>query len=119
MGYALNKEVTLNARGEVARDDKGFYVANFPDNLGLVRGEKGLPVANPTIFPGATTYGAITVGLTYKPADLPKGFALVMIRPEVRYDRALSSNSPFITNTTTGAARKDQFTFGGDITIGF
>jgi hypothetical protein len=119
LGYALNKEVTLNARGEVARDDKGFYVANFPDNLGLVRGEKGLPVANPSIFPGATTYGAITVGLTYKPSDLPKGFALVMVRPEIRYDRALSSNSPFITNSATGAARKDQFTFGGDITIGF
>ncbi|WP_158808586.1 outer membrane beta-barrel protein [Beijerinckia sp. L45] len=118
-GYALNKEVTLNARGEVARDDKGFFVANFPDNLGLVRGEKGLPVANPTLLPGPTTYGAITLGLTYKPSNLPKGFALVMVRPEIRYDRALSNNSPFIVNSNTGAAHKDQFTFGGDVTIGF
>ena len=119
LGYALTKEVTLNARGEVLRDDKGYFVANFPDNLGLVRGEKGLPVANPTIFPGATTYGAITLGLTYKPTTLPKGVALVMVRPEIRYDRALSGNSPFIVNTGTGAAHRDQFTFGGDITIGF
>lgn len=118
LSYALNKQVTLNARGEVLRDDKGFFVANYPDNLGLVRTEKGLPVANPDIFPGATTYGAITLGLTYKP-DVPKPLALVMIRPEVRYDRALSNNLPFITNQNTGAARRDQFTFGGDITIGF
>ncbi len=114
--YSLNKQVTLNARGEVFRDSDGFFVANFPGNLDAVRALKGL--ANTAFTAGPTTYSEITLGLTYKP-DAPKPFVLVMVRPEVRYDRSLSGNSPFNPSNGNVGRSRDQFTFGGDITLGF
>ena len=117
--YTLNKEFTLNVRGEVDRDDQGFFVANFPDNLGLVKTERGNLPTNPANYsPGPTTYGAITLGVTYKP-DVPKPLALVLIRPEVRYDRALSGNNPYNLSSGGVGRSKDQFTFGADLVVGF
>ena len=46
--YTLSDTVTFNARAEVYRDDNGFFVTAFPNNVGLmnnnfVGGELGLP----------------------------------------------------------------------------
>ena len=122
-GYALNKQVTLNVRGEVLRDSQNFFVSTPTDNLGIVKAERGYPaLVSPTlagIGGQGTTYGGITLGLTYKP-DVPKPLALVMIRPEVRYDRVLAGSRLYnsVDGGVTGGNR-GQFTFGGDLTIGF
>ena len=116
IGYALNKQVTLNLRGEVFRDANGFFVSNYPGNLDVVHSEKAQ--FNGSFNSGPTTYSEITLGLTYKP-DVPKPLALVMIRPEVRYDRALDNKTPYNPGANNVGRSKDQFTFGGDITVGF
>ena len=59
--------------------------------------------------------------MTIKP-DVPKPLALVLLRPEIRYDRSLSGNSPYNNNIAVGGTStgsRDQFTFGGDLIIGF
>ena len=123
-GYAYNKQVTFNVRGEVARDTQNFFVSTPTDNSGIAKGEIGnIAFTSPTLggaFGGpGTTYGGITLGLTYKP-DVPKPLALIMVRPEIRYDRVIAGgrlyNSP--DGGVTGGSR-NQFTFGGDVTIGF
>jgi hypothetical protein len=109
--------VTLNARGEVFRDANGFFVTNFSGNLDAVALARGYACS--CIFQPPTTYSEITLGLTYKP-DVPKPLALLQIRPEVRYDRALSNNTPFGVDPATGlGTHKAQFLFGGDVVVGF
>ena len=124
-GYALNKQVTLNVRGEVLRDSQNFFVSTPTDNSGIAKGEIGnIPLTTPTLVAPnntqGTTYGGITLGLTYKP-DVPKPLALVMVRPEIRYDRILAGSPAFNNNGYLGGfnGSRNQFTFGGDLVIGF
>ena len=52
----------------------------------------GLPT---TILGGTrTTYGALTIGATYKPS-LPAPIAGLIIRPELRFDRSLNGTKPY------------------------
>ena len=60
-----------------------------------------------------TTYGAITMGFTYKP-EVPATITTLLIRPEVRYDTALSGGKPYNDQKTAGA-----FFFGADVILGF
>ena len=51
LSYNLSDTVTFNARAEVYRDDNGFFVTAFPNNIGLmnnnfVGGELGLPAVD-------------------------------------------------------------------------
>lgn len=94
--YALSDTLTLNARAEVYRDDNGFFVAAFAGNNDFVRGELGLSALSPVFStaPRATTYGEITVGVTFKPT-LPVPITGLLIRPELRVDHALSGGHPF------------------------
>jgi Putative beta-barrel porin-2, OmpL-like. bbp2 len=109
VSYALNDKLTLNGRAELWRDNKGFFVAAFPGNRDYVNFQRGFPN---TAIPGRpTTYGALTLGVTYKPG-LPAPLSNVMFRPEIRYDRALNNSHVF--NGENG-----QFTFGGDVVIAF
>jgi hypothetical protein len=63
---------------------------------------------------GETTYFEVTGGVTIKP-PLPKPFAGLLLRPEVRYDRALTDRfKPFEQNTS-----RDQWTLGFDAVIEF
>jgi hypothetical protein len=122
-GYALNKQVTLNVRGEVLRDAQNFFVSTPTDNSGIAKGEIGIPtLSSPTLFAPngtqGTTYGGSTLGLTYKP-DVPKPLALVMVRPEVRYDRILAGGPAYNNNGSGFGGSRNQFTFGGDLTVGF
>jgi hypothetical protein len=61
----------------------------------------------------ATTYAAITVGATIKlPGSLKD---CVLIRPEVRYDRAMAGGTrPYHDSTA-----RDQFTAGFDVIVSF
>ncbi|CEG10182.1 hypothetical protein BN961_03619 [Afipia felis] len=110
--YALNDWLKITSRGEVWRDNNAFFVAAFPGNLDFVRVEHGNPLGT-AIGGGATTYGALTVGLAIKP-PAPKELDGLVLRPEIRYDTSLNGTTPFGAGT-----KRSQLTFGGDIIIPF
>ena len=112
--YAINRWLTAGIRGELFRDDKGFYVVSFADYHDPMRLLAGEPTIDPrTVGGGRTTYGAITVGLNIKPS-MPKPITSLTIRPEVRFDRALSNTRPF-----NDSADRDQFTAALDVIVVF
>ncbi|MEA2740250.1 MAG: hypothetical protein QOH05_3557, partial [Acetobacteraceae bacterium] len=111
--YTLSDTLTLNGRAEIYRDDNNFFVAGFGANNGFDQFQKGF--ATPvTAALHATTYGEITLGVTYKPADLPPVISGLLIRPEVRYDRDLGGNKAFNSNKDNG-----QFTIASDVVLTF
>jgi hypothetical protein len=117
----LTDTVALNGRVELFRDDNNFFVASFSGNNDPVRFQQGLaPVSS--VFSargGSTTYGAVTLGVTYKPA-VPAPVTGLLIRPEVRWDHALTDNDPFNQNPpafTKGTA--NNFTLAADAVITF
>ena len=71
-----------------------FFVASFPSNNAPVLAEQGFaPFVH--VAPGTnTTYGEMTIGVTWKPA-LPAPITGLAIRPEVRWDHAFTNNHPF------------------------
>ena len=116
LAYNFDKIYTLNGRGEILRDTKNFFVSTPLVNSGIALGEEGFPGPSLSGIPGnGTTIGALTAGITIKP-DVPKPLALVMIRPEIRYDRILDGAPLYGSGA---GVSKDQFTFGGDLVIGF
>jgi hypothetical protein len=89
--YAFNETVAASIRGEVWRDDKGFYVAQYADPLDAVRD----PTLDPRSVAGArTTYAALTVGLDIR-VPMPKPLTELRIRPELRADRAFHDKTAF------------------------
>ncbi len=110
VSYALTNTVTLNGRGEVFRDGKGFYVAYYPGNYDFVNVEYGK--YNTAQFGPHSTYGELTFGATWKPADLPKIINGLMIRPEVRYDTTLAG--PWAFN---GGKDSGSFTIATDFVV--
>ena len=113
VGYALTDTLTINGRGEIWRDQNNFFVGAFPNSLGPVQALGGRPPATVVGASKGTTYGAITVGFTYKP-EVPSAITTLLIRPEVRYDNALSGGKPFNDGKDNGA-----FFFGADVVLGF
>jgi hypothetical protein len=118
--YSVNDWLQLGIRGEVWRDDKGFYVAQFRANndfIHFLRGDNlnpSFPIDPSNLGGGETTFFEITGGVTLKP-PLPKPFAGLLLRPEVRYDRSLTDRfKPFEQNTS-----RDQWTIGFDAVIEF
>jgi len=111
--YALSNQVTLNGRAEIWRDNSNFFVAAFPGNLDYVDSERGFPAAV-IGAPRPTTYSEFTAGLTYKPSLPGVPLSTLMIRPELRYDRALNGSRPFNSGRDNGA-----FTVAADLVLGF
>jgi hypothetical protein len=108
----LTDLTTLNLRGEVYRDNNGYFVSSFTAPLDFVNAELGARPA-PTVFSfGRQTYGEITIGITYKPTIAPLN--TVMLRPEIRYDQSLSGGHPFGNGSAT-----QELTFAGDLILGF
>jgi Putative beta-barrel porin-2, OmpL-like. bbp2 len=118
--YALTDTVALNARAEIWRDDNNFFVASFGTNSDYIRSQQGLSTQAVNVAPGSnTTYGAITLGVTWKP-DLPSPITGLLVRPEIRWDHAFTDNKPFNNNppfNTKGTA--NSFTFGTDFVLTF
>jgi hypothetical protein len=110
--YAINDWLKITGRGEIWRDNNGFFVASFPGNLDFVMAEHGNPLAV-AISGGPTTYGALTVGLAIKP-PVPKQIEGLVIRPEIRYDASLNNTTPF-----GGGTKSSQWTFASDLIIPF
>ena len=111
VSYALSDTVKLNARAEAWRDEKGFFVAAFPGNFDYVNVQLGRPAT--AIGARPTTYGALTLGVTYKPG-LPGPLSTMMIRPEIRYDQSLNGTKPFNSGRDRGS-----LTLASDIVISF
>ena len=113
--YTINDVYSVGLRGEVWRDEDGFYIASFAENddvLDVLRG--GNVTLDPrTVGGGRTTYGAITIGVNIKP-PVPKPLAGLVIRPELRYDRALTNTRPF-----NDSSDRDQFTASIDFLLTF
>ena len=60
-----------------------------------------------------TTYGALTLGVTWKP-ELPAPISGLAIRPEIRWDHAFTGNRPF-----NAQQDNNSFTFGADAVLTF
>ncbi len=92
---AINDNITAKIRGEIWRDDKGFFVAQFADPHDPMRALGGEPTIDPrTVGGGRTTYGALTVGFDIKPL-VSKPLTGLTIRPELRVDHSLDGTRPF------------------------
>ncbi|MDE2517203.1 MAG: porin [Rhodospirillales bacterium] len=110
LSYTLSDTVTANARAEIWRDDNNFFVAAYPANLGpdLALGGYSTPVISAS---GPTTYGELTLGITWKP-DMPAPFTGLMFRPEVRWDHAYTNTHPF-----NAGANNNVATIAADIVL--
>jgi hypothetical protein len=115
LSYAIIDCCTFGIRGEVWRDEDGFFVAQFASNNDFIHFERGDDTFfDPrTIGGGRTTYGAITAGVTIKPT-VPAPLTGLMIRPEVRYDRSLNGTHPF-----NDSSDRDMFTAAVDFVVMF
>ena len=113
--YTINDLFSVGVRGEIWRDADAFYVASFAENDDAVDGLRGGSVTfDPrTVGGGKTTYGAMTLGLNIKP-PVPKPAASLVIRPELRFDRALNGTRPF-----NDSSDSNQFTASIDVIITF
>ena len=108
----MNDQFTLNARGEVYRDQNNFFVGAFPNSLGFINSQRGKPATIVTAAK-ATTYSEITLGFTYK-VPVPAPVSALLLRPEVRYASSLNGTTPFNSGTATGA-----FTISAAFVLGF
>jgi hypothetical protein len=114
--YTINDWLQVGFRGEIWRDAEGFYVAQFRANndfLHIALQGRAVPFDPSNLGGGRTTYLEVTGGVTVKP-PLPKPFAGLLIRPEVRYDASLNDTSPFNQNTSS-----HQWTLGVDAVLEF
>lgn len=111
--YAFSDTLTLNGRAEIYRDDNNFFVAGFGANNGFNQLQKGFATQITTAL-HATTYGALTLGVTYKPADLPPVLSGLLIRPEVRWDTDLGGARAFNNNKDNSS-----FTLASDVVLTF
>lgn len=97
LNYKLSSSFDLNYRGEIYRDTSGLITGS----------------TTPSGAPLPTTFGALTLSITYKPT-LGHDIHIFEIRPEIRFDRALNGRRIFNDHRNMG-----MFTFGGDMMIGF
>ena len=120
VSYALSDTIALNARAEIWRDDNNFFVASFPGNSDFIKFQQGLSTPFVHFAPGSnTTYGALTLGVTWKPA-VPAPVTGLLVRPEIRWDHAFTDNKPFNNNPPANSkGTNNAFTFGADFVLTF
>ena len=84
-----------------------------------MRAQRGQALLSTAYGPGQATYGAITLGVTYKP-EVPKPLTGLMIRPEIRYDQSLGGKKVFNpTGVPTTFKNTGAFTIGTDVVVTF
>jgi hypothetical protein len=110
ISYTLTDTLTLNGRAELYRDDNNFFVAAYQNNGSFVQAEQGFTAGTGALH--ATTYGALTAGVTYKPAGLPSVISGLLIRPEIRWDTDLGGQRAFEGNNS-------QVTIASDVVLTF
>jgi hypothetical protein len=112
--YTLSDTLTLNGRAEIYRDDNNFFVSGFANNNGFDLAQKGLSTTLVSGAKHATTYGELTLGVTYKPSGLPPIISGLLIRPEIRWDTDLGGASAF-----NGGTANSSFTVASDVVLTF
>jgi hypothetical protein len=110
VAYTLSDTITLNGRAELYRDDNNFFVAAYQQNSSFIPAEQGFTAGVGALH--ATTYGALTAGVTYKPAGLPDVISGLLIRPEIRWDTDLGGAKAFEGNNS-------QVTIASDVVLTF
>ncbi len=113
--YALNSWLSFGIREEVFRDETGFFVGGFADNDDFIDLQRGKTnnIDSRTFF-SRGTFNEVTIGASFKIPTL-KPFASLTIRPELRYDAALSDGiRPFGDRDS-----RDQFTASIDAIFAF
>ena len=121
LSYAVNSQITLNARAEMFADEanrsKGFggFVCADPGSFDAVDAQRGL-LPNTSYCGGSVTYGELTLGVSYKP---PVPYGSITIRPEVRYDTDFSGGKVFDMNSAGVNTRTGEFTTAMDIILAF
>jgi hypothetical protein len=109
--YIINDMFTFQGRGEIWRDNNGFFAAAFPANFDFTNAGRGLP--NTSFNGGKATYEELTLGVNITPPGIPDMFKGFKIRPEVRYDHAEQAK-PF------NSLKSDhQFTIAADVFLPF
>lgn len=135
--YTFNDQWSFGGRGEIFRDDEGFFVGAFQESLaadnamrGLITNNTGGPTAyNSSYNAGKATYSELTLGANYKPPlpALPLNAGLTL-RPEIRWDHAWGLNPgehPFDVTKASAAGgimngtKDDQVLFSVDAVFGF
>jgi len=115
--YNWSDQLALVGRAELFRDANGFFVAAFPGNTDFLNSEAGRPfTAFGTVAPH--TYGALTIGLNWKP-KVPDPFKGFVIRPELRIDDALSGPDAFNLDKAGVAHSATQETAAVDFILPF
>jgi hypothetical protein len=110
VAYTLSDTITLNGRAELYRDDNNFFVAAYQQNSSFIPAEQGFTAGVGALH--ATTYGALTAGVTYKPAGLPDVISGLLSRPEIRWDTDLGGARAFEGNNS-------QVTIASDVVLTF
>jgi len=122
--YKWNDQWSFGARGEVFRDDKGFFVSSVQESTAFMNFERGTPTGLSAYSGGynngKATYSELTIGANWTPAvafpsQLPSTLGLT-IRPEFRWDHAFGTVSgahPFDVTTASGATAPAAGTFQG------
>jgi methionine-rich copper-binding protein CopC len=136
--YKWDDQWSFGARGEMFRDDQGFFVGAFQENQAFMNAERGIgaaaPAFNSAYNAGKATYSELTIGANWSPSvpfpdQLPSTLGLT-IRPEFRWDHAFGLNPgahPFdVTNASAAATspamngtKDDQILLSVDAILAF
>lgn len=122
--YTLNDQLSFGARGEVFRDDQGFFVATETAGQGFVDSERAITGPGSGVYSvGKATYSELTLGVNYKPPlpAMPLNAGLTL-RPEFRWDHAWGmapGSHAFDTNSSGVATKDDQILLSLDAILAF
>ncbi|GBQ77789.1 hypothetical protein AA0311_1550 [Asaia bogorensis NBRC 16594] len=95
LAWDINPSLRLNLRGEIFRDNTGTTIAAYTSTTSYTDMLRNAPYPYYIALP--TTYGALTVGVTYKPEFVNRHikFGKFQVRPEIRLDKSLNGTQPF------------------------
>ncbi|GAN67949.1 outer membrane beta-barrel protein [Acetobacter orleanensis] len=124
LAWAIHPWLTLNARGEIYRDNTGGITAQYASLTSYTRSLSNKPY--PYYVAPPTTYGELTVGAAYQPQFINRrlGLGALTIRPEIRLDKSLNGTHPFnqagtVSNPVVNNGTNNMLWFSCDATWAF
>ena len=124
IAWDINPNLQLNARGEIFRDNTGGEIVQYSSFTSLTKALSNKPFPYYNALP--TTYGDLTVGVSYRPDFINKRFSLgtFTIRPEIRLDKSLNGTHPFnasgtVENPTVNNGTNNMLWFSTDAIYAF